>query len=70
MLKSVNFVAQLEHIYHVRPTRSQLIGPTDPIQQTTVRHALLSDQIVAELGGDPLEGDKQGCVGERPIEDW
>ena len=33
-------------------------------------HALLSDQIVAELGGDPLEGDKQGCVGERPIEDW
>ena len=34
------------------------------------RHALLSDQIVAELGGDPLEGDEQEYIGQRPIEEW
>jgi hypothetical protein len=25
---------------------------------------------MAELGGDPLDGDKRGCVEEGPIEDW
>ena len=32
--------------------------------------APLSDQIVAKFGGFVLEREEQGCVGERPVEEW